>query len=297
MSDRRIRRMHFVKGHGTQNDFVVLHDPDVKIELLRPRVAALCDRRRGLGADGVLRVARAGALRDAGVLDRLPADVGAEDWFMDYRNGDGSIAEMCGNGVRVFAHYLRVAGLETEDRFVVGSRAGARPVIVHKFDDTTADVTVSMGDVHLMGASSTTLAGRRFEGIGIDVGNPHLACVDPSVDIASLRALDLSMPPALDSDFFTAGANVEILTRLQFGRVDMRVFERGVGETRSCGTGTVAAAAAALSYEGQDSGQVVVGVPGGEVTVSIDDSGATLRGPSVLVATGTIGDDWWRELA
>ncbi|KZF05506.1 diaminopimelate epimerase [Rhodococcus sp. EPR-157] len=289
--------MHFVKGHGTQNDFVVLHDPDVKIELLRPRVAALCDRRRGLGADGVLRVARAGALRDAGVLDRLPTDVGAEDWFMDYRNGDGSIAEMCGNGVRVFAHYLRVAGLETEDRFVVGSRAGARPVIVHKFDDTTADVTVSMGDVHLMGASSTTLAGRRLEGIGIDVGNPHLACVDPSVDIASLRALDLSVAPELDSDFFTAGANVEILTRLQFGRVDMRVFERGVGETRSCGTGTVAAAAAALSYEGQDSGQVVVGVPGGEVTVSIDDSGATLRGPSVLVATGTIGDDWWRELA
>nr|WP_296770272.1 diaminopimelate epimerase [Rhodococcus sp. (in: high G+C Gram-positive bacteria)] len=289
--------MHFAKGHGTQNDFVVLPDPDLNIELLRPRVAALCDRRRGIGADGVLRVARAGALRDAGVLDRLPAGVGAEDWFMDYRNGDGSIAEMCGNGVRVFAHYLRASGLESASSFVVGSRAGARPVIVHSFDDTTADVTVHMGDVRLMGSSSAELAGRTFDGVGIDVGNPHLACVDASSDIVSLRALDFSVPPVLDADFFAAGANVEILTRLQFGRVDMRVFERGVGETRSCGTGTVAAAAAALSYEGLDSGQVVVGVPGGEVTVSIDDSGSTLRGPSVLVADGTIEDTWWRELA
>ncbi|AYJ49526.1 diaminopimelate epimerase [Rhodococcus sp. P1Y] len=289
--------MHFAKGHGTQNDFVVLHDPDVAIELIRPRVAALCDRRRGLGADGVLRVARSGALRDAGVLDRLPAGVGADDWFMDYRNGDGSVAEMCGNGVRVFAHYLLASGLETAEQFVVGSRAGARPVTVHKFDDSSADVTVDMGDVHLMGSSTTTLAGRTFEGIGIDVGNPHLACVDASADIDSLRALDLSRAPDLDSDFFRAGANVEILTRMQFGRVDMRVFERGVGETRSCGTGTVAAAAAALSYEGLDSGQVVVGVPGGEVTVTIDDSGATLRGPSVLVASGSIDDNWWRQLA
>ncbi len=289
--------MHFTKGHGTQNDFLVLHDPDVTIELLRPRVAALCDRRRGLGADGILRVARAGALRDAGVLDRLPPGVDADHWFMDYRNGDGSVAEMCGNGVRVFAHYLRSAGLETDNRFVVGSRAGARPVIVHTFDHVSADVTVDMGDVHLMGSSSAVLAGRTFEGIGIDVGNPHLACVDPASDVSSLGALDLSQPPEIDTLFFTEGANVEVLTRLQFGRVDIRVFERGVGETRSCGTGTVAAAAAALSYEGMDSGQVVVGVPGGEVTVTIDDSGASLRGPSVLVGSGAVDDAWWRELA
>lgn len=289
--------MHFAKGHGTQNDFVVLHDPDVTIELLRPRVAALCDRRRGLGADGVLRVARAGALRDAGVLDRLPSGVAADHWFMDYRNGDGSVAEMCGNGVRVFAHYLRAQGLEAEDQFVVGSRAGARPVTVHTFDEVSADVTVDMGDVHFMGSSSTVLDGRTFEGVGIDVGNPHLACVDPGSDVRSLRGLDLSGAPQLDTDFFTEGANVEVLTRLQFGRVDMRVFERGVGETRSCGTGTVAAAAAALSYEGMDRGQVVVGVPGGEVTVSIDDSGASLRGPSVLVGSGAVNDRWWRELA
>ena len=94
-------------------------------------MAALCDRRRGLGADGVLRVTTAGAARDAGVFDRLPEGVTADDWYMDYRNADGSIAQMCGNGVRVFAHYLRAAGLERRDEFVVGSLAGPRPVVLH----------------------------------------------------------------------------------------------------------------------------------------------------------------------
>lgn len=137
--------MDFSKGHGTQNDFVVLPDLDVRIDLESARVSALCDRQRGLGADGILRVARAGALADAGVLGALPDGVAAEDWFMDYRNSDGSIAEMCGNGVRVFAHYLKASGLESKDEFVVGSRAGARPVVVHGYDATHGDVTVAMG--------------------------------------------------------------------------------------------------------------------------------------------------------
>lgn len=288
--------MDFAKGHGTQNDFVVLPDPDATIELTRRRVAALCDRQIGLGADGVLRVATAGALRSAGVLDGLPTGVTADDWFMDYRNADGSVAEMCGNGVRVFAHYLRARGLVDADEFVVGSRAGGKPVVVHRFDDVDADVTVGMGEVALLGASSATLNGREYDGIGVDVGNPHLACVDIGLDRSALRALNLCEAPVLDGEFFPRGANLEILTRLESGRVDMRVFERGVGETRSCGTGTVAAAAAALSYEGRDNGQVTVGVLGGEVHVSIDDTGAALRGPSVLVASGRIDDRWWAGL-
>ncbi|EUA55490.1 diaminopimelate epimerase family protein [Mycobacterium intracellulare 1956] len=116
--------MKFAKGHGTQNDFVVLPDPAAELSLTGSRVAALCDRRRGLGADGVLRVTTAGAAAAAGVLDRLPDGVAADDWYMDYRNADGSIAQMCGNGVRVFAHYLRASGLEDRDDFVVGSLAG-----------------------------------------------------------------------------------------------------------------------------------------------------------------------------
>ncbi|AMY25034.1 diaminopimelate epimerase [Rhodococcoides fascians] len=285
--------MEFAKGHGTQNDFVVLPDPGAELELTRSAVTVLCDRRQGIGADGVLRVARAGVLRDAGVLDRIPAGVEAEDWFMDYRNGDGTIAEMCGNGVRVFAHYLRVHDLEQRDQFVVGSRAGARAVTVHSYDETDADVTVAMGDVTLLGSSATTLAGAAYEGIGVDVGNPHLACVDPALNRTALRALDFTAPPTLDSEFFPHGANVEILTRLDDGAVEMRVFERGVGETRSCGTGTVAAAAAALSYEGLETGDVSVGVLGGRVRVAIDHVGATLRGPSVLLARGEVDDHWF----
>ncbi|WP_306364117.1 diaminopimelate epimerase [Nocardia sp. CC227C] len=291
--------MEFSKGHGTQNDFVVLPDPDAWLELTEARVAALCDRQRGLGADGVLRVARAGALVDTGVLAALPEGVAAADWFMDYRNADGSIAEMCGNGVRVFAHYLAATGLESRDEFVVGSRAGARPVVVHHADAVHGEVTVAMGRVRRLGTSTATLSGRTFTGLGVDVGNPHLACVDPTLTAATLAALDLTAAPGFDRAVFPHGVNVEILTPLHDGAVDMRVYERGVGETRSCGTGTVAAAAAALVRAGVDidaeSGEVRVRIPGGEVTVTIDHGTATLRGPSVLVATGRIAAKWWQD--
>ncbi len=290
--------IRFSKGHGTQNDFVVLPDPQVALDLTVERVSALCDRRRGLGADGVLRVATAGALREAGVLDALPDGVGAEDWFMDYRNADGSIAEMCGNGVRVFAHYLNASGLERRTEYVVGSRAGARPVVVHEAGPVHGEVTVDMGVVRELGPSTATVAGTAFAGIGIDVGNPHLACADPALTAASLAQLDLSAAPGFDPDLFPHGVNVEILTALDAdGGVDMRVYERGVGETRSCGTGTVAAAAAALTAAGlrpgADTGEVTVRVPGGAVRVGIAAGRAWLRGPSELLATGTLAASWW----
>ncbi|MGC4994063.1 diaminopimelate epimerase [Nocardia salmonicida] len=290
--------MEFSKGHGTQNDFVVLPDLEVRLDLTADRVAALCDRQRGLGADGVLRVAEAGALLAAGVLEALPEGVGADDWFMDYRNGDGSIAEMCGNGVRVFAHYLNATGLEQRTEYVVGSRAGARPVVVHEAGPTDGEVTVDMGVVRELGPSTATLAGWALAGIGIDVGNPHLACVDESMTVDALAKLDLSVSPGFDPDLFPHGVNVEILTALDADNaVDMRVYERGVGETRSCGTGTVAAAAAALTAAGvsigTESGEVTVRVPGGQVRVGIAGARAWLRGPSVLLASGTLSQSWW----
>ncbi len=290
--------IEFSKGHGTQNDFVVLPDLEVRLDLTADRVAALCDRQRGLGADGVLRVAEAGALLAAGVLEALPEGVGADDWFMDYRNGDGSIAEMCGNGVRVFAHYLNATGLEQRTEYVVGSRAGARPVVVHEAGPTDGEVTVDMGVVRELGPSTATLAGWALAGIGIDVGNPHLACVDDSMTVDALAKLDLSVSPGFDPDLFPHGVNVEILTALDADNaVDMRVYERGVGETRSCGTGTVAAAAAALTAAGvsigTESGEVTVRVPGGQVRVGIAEARAWLRGPSVLLASGTLSQSWW----
>ncbi|WP_096286362.1 diaminopimelate epimerase [Mycobacterium ahvazicum] len=289
--------MIFAKGHGTQNDFVLLPDLDAELSLTLAGVAALCDRRRGLGADGVLRITTAGAAVEVGVLNRLPDGVGADDWYMDYRNADGSTAQMCGNGVRVFAHYLRASGLETRDEFVVGSLAGPRMVTMHHVDATSADVTVDMGKANRMGsggpAFEAVVGGRRLSGLAIDVGNPHLACVDPQLSSDALAALDVAAPVQFDRAQFPEGVNVEVLTAAVEGVVRMRVHERGVGETRSCGTGTVAAAVAALADAGSDTGTLTVRVPGGDVVVTITDATSFLRGPSVLLARGLVSEDWW----
>ncbi|SPM37424.1 Diaminopimelate epimerase [Mycobacterium rhizamassiliense] len=287
----------FAKGHGTQNDFVLLPDLEARVAVSASRVAALCDRRRGLGADGVLRVTTAGAAAAAGVLDRLPDGVDAGDWFMDYRNADGSTAQMCGNGVRVFAHYLRASGMEARDEFVVGSVAGPRMVTLHHADATNADVTVDMGKANRLGSGEAVVGGRRFTGLAVDVGNPHLACVDAQLRVDELAALDVGSPVQFDRAQFPDGANVEVLTAAAGGLVYMRVHERGVGETRSCGTGTVAAAVAALADAGADTGTLTVRVPGGDVVVTVTDATSYLRGPSVLLARGDIADDWWNGLA
>jgi diaminopimelate epimerase len=275
----------FRKGHGTENDFVLLPDPDGALDLTPGRVRALCDRRRGLGADGVLRVVRTAALADAPEAAGTPPEA---EWFMDYRNADGSVAEMCGNGVRVFARYLADAGLIGEDELMVGTRGGARTV---RFG-ADGEISVAMGAVRLGGTSTATVAGQRFDGLVVDVGNPHLACVTE----APLDGLDLRVAPGYDPEVFPSGVNVELVTTVSGGEVRMRVYERGVGETRSCGTGTVAAAVAALRHDGRTSGTLTVRVPGGRVRVELADGSATLTGPAVLVAAGEIDPDWWRSI-
>ncbi|QUR67056.1 diaminopimelate epimerase [Mycobacterium spongiae] len=285
--------MMFAKGHGTQNDFVLLPDVNAELAVTAAQVAALCDRRQGLGADGLLRVTTAGAAVTAGVLDRLPDGVSGFDWFMDYRNADGSAARMCGNGVRVFAHYLRASGLELRDEFVVGSVSGPRLVTVHQVDATNADVTVDMGRANRLGAGEAVVGGRRFHGVVVDVGNPHLACVDPVLTVEELHTLDVAAPVSFDRAQFPDGVNVEVLTAPVGGVVSMRVHERGVGETRSCGTGTVAAAVAALASAGTETGALTVRVPGGDVKVAVTDATSYLRGPSVLVAQGELADECW----
>lgn len=274
--------MKFAKGHGTENDFVIVEGTQ---PLPPEQVVALCDRRAGLGADGVLRVIRAGELVKAGEIDALAPGIDPEDWFMDYRNADGSVAEMCGNGTRVFAHWVRSRGLVDKDTFTVGTRAGAKQVTVHSFSDTDAVVSVEMGPATVLGVSTASMAGESFAGLGVDMGNPHLAAVIPGLSPQALAERTLEQP-VFDTEFFPAGVNVELVTPLEDGVAHMRVFERGVGETRSCGTGTVAAARAALADAALGTGTVRIIVPGGEVTVEIRDDGSTLTGPSRIVASG-----------
>src|SRR5580765_5468393 len=145
--------IRFAKGHGTENDFVLLPDPDGGLELTPARVAALCDRRRGIGADGLLRVVRWSALGDG------PVPEPGVEWFMDYRNADGSIAEMCGNGVRVYARYLAERGWVSGREFPLGTRAGVRTVRVGGAS-AGGEISVDMGPATVGAASSARLGDR-----------------------------------------------------------------------------------------------------------------------------------------
>jgi diaminopimelate epimerase len=268
----------FVKGHGTENDFVLLPDLDASLDLTPARVRVLCDRRAGLGADGVLRVVRAKA------IDPRPSDVDDDVWFMDYRNADGSIAEMCGNGVRVFARYLLDAGLVAGREFPVGSRAGVRDVVVH----ADGDVAVDMGPARVTGESAATVGGTTLPGVVVDVGNPHLVC-----PVDRLDDLDLTVPPGYDPAVFPGGVNVEFVVVEAPDRVRIRVHERGVGETRSCGTGTVAAVAGVLHRRGDQTGAASVDIPGGRVHVEVGENTCVLTGPAAFVARGELDRAWW----
>jgi diaminopimelate epimerase len=274
--------VRFSKGHGTENDFVLLPAPDGELDLTPARVAALCDRRRGLGADGVLRVVRWAALGDG------PAPEPGVEWFMDYRNADGSIVEMCGNGVRVYARYLEHAGWLPGAELPLGTRGGVRTVRVDG-----DEISVDMGPAAVGEQSTAGVDGLAFPGLAVDVGNPHLACVTE----LPLDGLDLTRPPGHDPALFPNGVNVEFVSPLH-GRdeVAMRVHERGVGETRSCGTGTVAAVVAALRYAGRDTGTVAVQTPGGRLRVTVDGGTTVLHGPAVLVAHGELTQSWWSGL-
>jgi diaminopimelate epimerase len=295
--------MRFAKGHGTQNDFVILVDPAGDQGLSPGLAARLCDRRAGIGADGVLRAVRTEALAggpgpgpagngsEAGASPngggpRSPAGAAAE-WFMDYRNHDGSTAEMCGNGIRVFARYLAERGLATGPAFTVATRSGFRRVRLEE----DGDVTAEMGAVTVLGPGRAVLTGPgglACDGLRVSVGNPHLACL---VD-APLAGFDLTGQPLLDPAQFPEGGNVELVRVTGPGTAEMRVHERGSGETRSCGTGAVAAAAAAATAAGQDQGSWQVSVPGGQLTVLLESGASWLRGPAVIVAEGELDDAW-----
>jgi diaminopimelate epimerase len=286
--------IHFTKGHGTGNDFVLFSDPDGKVELTTAQIAAICDRHFGVGADGVIRAVKSANLPDGAAA--LAEDPAAE-WFMDYHNADGSVAEMCGNGIRVFARYLLDNGLtELKDgnTLPVGTRGGVRDVQRNK-----TGFQADLGRWRLDGTEPTVrardLAVAR-PGLGISVGNPHVVVALASDE--ELDAADLSYIPILDPEP-AEGANVEFVVPLEplvkdgVGRIRMRVHERGSGETLSCGTGTVAAALATRHWAGKDApNQWQVQVAGGVVGVRMfpteDGEHVSLSGPAEFVYSGDL---------
>jgi diaminopimelate epimerase len=270
----------FLKGHGTENDFVLL--PDHQDELDPARVRALCDRRAGIGADGVLRVVRSSVVEVRGAPATSLETTSAE-WFMDYRNADGSLAEMCGNGIRLFARYLVDEGLvDAAGPIEIGTRDGVKTLTVD------GDViTVDLGTPQVLPETKVTIGQDTWAATHVDMGNPHaVVFLD---DEATLDALDLTKPPEHDGSVFPGGVNVEFVVRRGERHVAMRVHERGSGETRSCGTGTGAVLVATATADAVTRPATYrVDVPGGTLTLTwTEEDHVLLAGPAVVVARGT----------
>lgn len=301
--------MRFTKAQATGNDFVMLADPEGTLTITSEQVARLCDRHFGIGADGLIVSVPAHSSSDGADLlaeFELSSTDEAPLWFMDYRNSDGSKAEMCGNGVRAFAHFLLAEGLieiQEGESFPVLTRAGLRTVrkteegfavgmgVWSFIDPELAAETASDSLVQATGLNDPRPA------LSISMGNPHTVVALPDDD--ELDALDLTRAPQVEP-VPPHGTNVEFvvpadpLVEGEVGHVSMRVHERGAGETLSCGTGTCAAAAAVRVWAGADAVDTWrVSIPGGEVTVRFTPrpdqaEDVELAGPSVLSFTGEI---------
>jgi diaminopimelate epimerase len=286
--------LHFTKGHGTGNDFVLFADPDGRVDLSPAQIADICDRHFGVGADGIIRAVRSRHLPEG--AESLAEDEGAE-WFMDYYNADGSVAEMCGNGIRVYVRFLIESGLAEladGDTLPIGTRGGVRDV-----QRNLTGFQVDLGRWSLSGGEPLVRARElpvARPGLGIDVGNPHV--VVALADEDELDAADLTYIPHLDPAP-AEGANVEFvvprepLVKDGIGRIRMRVHERGSGETLSCGTGAAAAALATRYWAGEGApNSWRVEVPGGTVGVRMfpteDGEHVALSGPAELVFEGDL---------
>lgn len=271
----------FVKGHGTENDFVLIPDANGHLELTPEQVALLCNRRAGIGADGVIRVVRTDATEDPAAV----AARGEATWFMDYRNSDGSLSEMCGNGVRVLGLYLAThADVDIRQPLPIATRAGIKTLTFHR-----DQITVDMGTPVLKGATWTAIdepVERRWDAHHVDMGNPHaVAFVDSLEDVGAL-----TRAPSVDTTAYPDGANVEFVHRVGERHVEMRVHERGSGETRSCGTGACAVmVASALADEAPRGTTYLVDLPGGRLEIVwTEDDRILMTGPAVVVAEGVV---------
>ena len=279
-----LAQLPFVKAHGTGNDFVVVDAVAHTVDFDAQQVVQLCNRHQGIGADGLLRIARTSDF-----------DVSDANYFMDYRNADGSVAETCGNGLRVFARMLIELGYEQAGRFTIGTRAGTVTAIVDPEDTHFSNVAIEMGiPRHSNEASDvgvTTELGT-VTGKPLFMPNPH--CVVIVGDVADAGNLH-SAPVITADDIFPQGANVEFIASKGSSHIAMRTHERGVGETLSCGSGACAAAIVwANEADLETPWSIQVDVLGGTVYVDCADSGMlTLRGPAQIVAQGTVlGDSW-----
>ena len=249
-------------GHGTHNDFVLVFDENDEIRFTPDQIKRICDRKNGVGSDGLIKIIK----KDGA-------------WFMDYANADGSVAEMCGNGIRVMARYLTDRGHQSSGIYAINTRDGRKFLSVPE----AGDISVNMGQVSLVpGEISVSANSNNFLGLNINMGNPHAVVFVDDLDLVG----DLRQAPTVaPADEYPEGVNIEFVKFLEGNKIQMRVHERGVGETQSCGTGTCAVALAATIKKGKSLPiKWEINPPGGRLIVEIDGhSNATLTGPAELV--------------
>jgi diaminopimelate epimerase len=290
--------LRFTKMHGTGNDFVMVEDWNGDLDLQPELVAALCDRHFGVGADGLIRVA------SPEVAARMGVEADGTDAFMDYRNADGSEAEMCGNGVRCLAKLVVEGGYVRKDELRVATRAGTKTVWPFTQDSdysTVYDIAVDMGpptfalsEIPMQGPADGTFLGEPFEHDGVtykasvvSMGNPHLVLFverDPDqVDVPRIG-------PELEHDpRFPNKTNVEFVAPAADG-IKVRVWERGVGETMACGTGACASLVAA-SLAGLTPRAANIHFPGGVLAGEWKDETVELVGDARRSFSGVVDTD------
>ena len=270
--------VEFSKYHGAGNDFIVLADLEDRLQLGAETVAGLCRRRTGIGADGLI---------------RLTGSQGSNTFFMDYRNADGSVAELCGNGIRCAGAFLLERGLTHHEELLIGTRAGEKRVWLH-LDDMRrlSDVAVDMGPPEIGFVRQPISPNGTAEGFGpftateVSMGNPHLVLF---LDEVASDDLVATAGPALEKhERFPKHTNVEFVGRGEDGVFPVRVWERGVGETLACGSGACAVFAAAREA-GKAESRATIRFPGGDVQVEVArDDHLVLSGPAVHVFDGEL---------
>jgi diaminopimelate epimerase len=286
--------VRFAKYHGTGNDFVMVEDMDDTVVLSPAVIAAMCDRHRGIGADGLIRIA--------------PDD--EADFFMDYYNANGEVAEMCGNGVRCLAKHVYDRGLTAATEIDVATRAGPKHLVIEAADGVAHRVTVDMGPpaldrkaIPMIGDPADRFVqqpmevdGRTFTATALSMGNPHCVLfLEDSDDLASMEVARLGTLVEHREEF-PQRANVEFV-KVQDGTVNVRVWERGSGETMACGTGACAALVAS-AVAGLTGREAEVEFPGGVLQVAWQpDDHVSLTGPAVFVFEGEVGLAWLRSAA
>jgi diaminopimelate epimerase len=276
---RLIHAMRLTKHHGLGNDFLVLLDDEASHPLDADVAHALCDRRTGVGADGMIRVTPLDAVADDAVA------------AMDLRNADGSPAETSGNGIRCLAQALILAGWADGPTIPIRTDAGRRVVTLHdRADRRTHTLSVEMGVARVGGEAPEWAGGPVRRTLRVDVGNPHLVFEVGGADEVDIVELGESVNAKEPG-----GANVHLLTAEAGDHIAIRTYERGVGPTLACGTGACAAAVAARAW-GLVGDVGAVDQAGGTADVNVGADGAVvLRGPATLVATVELPGSWpWR---